>query len=191
VKRLPPAIAAGLTLIKEHRAGSAVVTRPSSTGEGVMEMDIGISDQDRRGIVDGLSRLLADTYTLYLKTHNFHWNVTGPMFQTLHLMFETQYTELAQAVDLIAERIRALGSPAPGTYSMFAALSTVQEPDGVPTAQEMIRQLVQDQETVTRTARSLFKAVDEAGDESSADLLTQRMQVHEKTAWMLRSLLEK
>ena len=156
-----------------------------------MDMDIGISDQDRRSIVDGLSRLLADTYTLYLKTHNFHWNVTGPMFQTLHLMFETQYTELAQAVDLIAERIRALGSPAPGTYSMFAALSTVQEPDGVPPAQEMIRQLVRDQETVTRTARSLFKAVDEAGDESSADLLTQRMQVHEKTAWMLRSLLEK
>ncbi len=156
-----------------------------------MDMDIGISDQDRRSIVDGLSRLLADTYTLYLKTHNFHWNVTGPMFQTLHLMFETQYTELAQAVDLIAERIRALGSPAPATYSMFAALSTVQEPDGVPPAQEMIRQLVQDQETVTRTARSLFKAVDEAGDESSADLLTQRMQVHEKTAWMLRSLLEK
>jgi starvation-inducible DNA-binding protein len=106
-------------------------------------------------------------------------------------MFETQYTELAQAVDLIAERIRALGSPAPATYSMFAALSTVQEPDGVPLAQEMIRQLVQDQETVTRTARSLFKAVDEAGDESTADLLTQRMQVHEKTAWMLRSLLEK
>jgi starvation-inducible DNA-binding protein len=156
-----------------------------------MDMDIGISDQDRRSIVDGLSRLLADTYTLYLKTHNFHWNVTGPMFQTLHLMFETQYTELAQAVDLIAERIRALGSPAPATYSMFAALSTVQEPDGVPLAQEMIRQLVQDQETVTRTARSLFKAVDEAGDESTADLLTQRMQVHEKTAWMLRSLLEK
>jgi len=156
-----------------------------------MDMDIGISDQDRRSIVDGLSHLLADTYTLYLKTHNFHWNVTGPMFQTLHLMFETQYTELAQAVDLIAERIRALGSPAPATYSMFAALSTVQEPDGVPPAQEMIRQLVQDQETVTRTARSLFKAVDEAGDESTADLLTQRMQVHEKTAWMLRSLLEK
>lgn len=156
-----------------------------------MDMDIGISNQDRRSIVDGLSRLLADTYTLYLKTHNFHWNVTGPMFQTLHLMFETQYTELAQAVDLIAERIRALGSPTPATYSMFAALSTVQEPDGVPPAQEMIRQLVQDQETVTRTARSLFKAVDEAGDESTADLLTQRMQVHEKTAWMLRSLLEK
>lgn len=156
-----------------------------------MEMDIGISEQDRRSIVEGLSRLLADTYTLYLKTHNFHWNVTGPMFQTLHLMFETQYTELAAAVDLIAERIRALGSPAPGTYAQFAQLSSVKEPDGVPAAQEMIRQLMQDQETVTRTARSMFKATDEANDEPTADLLTQRMQVHEKTAWMLRSLLEK
>ena len=156
-----------------------------------MEMDIGISEQDRRSIVDGLSRLLADTYTLYLKTHNFHWNVTGPMFQTLHLMFETQYNELALAVDLIAERIRALGSPAPGTYSMFAALSTVQEPDGVPPAEEMIRQLMQDNETVTRTAHLMFKAVDQSGDEPTADLLTHRMQIHEKTAWMLRSLLEK
>jgi starvation-inducible DNA-binding protein len=156
-----------------------------------MEIDIGISEQDRRGIVDGLSRLLADTYTLYLKTHNFHWNVTGPMFQTLHLMFETQYTELAAAVDLIAERIRALGSFAPGTYSEFARLSTIKEPDGVPSAQDMIKQLVQDQEAVVRTARSMFDAVDKASDEPTADLLTQRMQVHEKTAWMLRSLLEK
>ncbi|HZW14004.1 MAG TPA: Dps family protein [Noviherbaspirillum sp.] len=156
-----------------------------------MDIDIGISEQERQGIVDGLSRLLADTYTLYLKTHNFHWNVTGPMFQTLHLMFETQYNELALAVDLIAERIRALGSYAPGTYAEFARLSTVKEPNGVPSAQDMIRQLVQDQETVVRTARSMFKAVDQAGDEPTADLLTQRMQVHEKTAWMLRSLLEK
>jgi starvation-inducible DNA-binding protein len=155
-----------------------------------MEIDIGISEQDRRSIVDGLSRLLADTYTLYLKTHNFHWNVTGPMFQTLHMMFEKQYTELAMAVDQIAERIRALGSPAPATYAEFARLSAVKEPDGVPPAQEMIRQLVQDQETVARTARSMFKAVDQASDEPTADLLTQRMQVHEKTAWMLRSLLE-
>lgn len=155
-----------------------------------MQIDIGISDHHRRDIVDGLSRLLADTYTLYLKTHNFHWNVTGPMFQTLHLMFETQYTELALAVDVIAERIRALGSPAPGTYSMFAALSSIKEPDGVPAAQEMIRQLMQDQETVARNARAMFKAVDQAGDEPTADLLTQRMQVHEKTAWMLRSLLD-
>lgn len=156
-----------------------------------MDIDIGISEQDRRSIVDGLSRLLADTYTLYLKTHNFHWNVTGPMFQTLHLMFETQYTELADAVDLVAERIRALGSPAPGTYSMFQALSSIKEPDGVPDAQEMIRQLTLDHEAVTRTARTLFPAVEKASDEPTADLLTQRMQVHEKTAWMLRSLLEK
>jgi starvation-inducible DNA-binding protein len=156
-----------------------------------MDIDIGIAEQDRRSIVDGLSRLLADTYTLYLKTHNFHWNVTGPMFQTLHLMFETQYTELAAAVDLIAERIRALGSPAPGTYGHFARLTSIKEPDGVPGAQEMIRQLVQDHETVTRTARNMFKAVDDANDEPTADLLTQRMQIHEKTAWMLRSLLEK
>ncbi len=156
-----------------------------------MEINIGISDQERHSIVDGLSRLLADTYTLYLKTHNFHWNVTGPMFQTLHLMFETQYTELAMAVDVIAERIRALGSPAPGTYSQFAALTTLKEPDGVPPAEEMIRQLMQDQETVARTARAMFKAVDQANDEPTADLLTQRMQIHEKTAWMLRSLLEK
>lgn len=156
-----------------------------------MDIDIGISEQDRHSIVDGLSRLLADTYTLYLKTHNFHWNVTGPMFQTLHLMFETQYNELALAVDLVAERIRALGSPAPGTYAEFSRLTTLKEPSGVPSAQDMIRQLVQDQEAVVRTARSMFKAVDQAGDEPTADLLTQRMQVHEKTAWMLRSLLEK
>lgn len=156
-----------------------------------MEIDIGISEQDRKSIVDGLSRLLADTYTLYLKTHNFHWNVTGPMFQTLHLMFETQYTELATAVDDIAERIRALGSPAPGTYGDFARLTSLKEPDGVPPAQEMIRQLVQDQETVVRTARSMLAIVDKASDEPTADLLTQRMQIHEKTAWMLRTLLEK
>jgi starvation-inducible DNA-binding protein len=156
-----------------------------------MEIDIGITEQDRSNIVEGLSRLLADTYTLYLKTHNFHWNVTGPMFQTLHLMFETQYTELATAVDLIAERIRALGSPAPGTYSAFARLSSIKEPDGVPPAQDMIRQLVQDQEALVRTARSMFETVGQANDEPTADLLTQRMQVHEKTAWMLRSLLEK
>ncbi|NEX63556.1 Dps family protein [Noviherbaspirillum galbum] len=155
-----------------------------------MEMDIGISEQDRRKIVDGLSRMLADTYTLYLKTHNFHWNVKGPMFQTLHLMFETQYTELAEAVDLIAERIRALGSPAPGTYSMFSALTSIKEPDGVPDAKEMIRQLTQDQEAVVRTARSMMDIVDKAGDEPTADMLTQRMQIHEKTAWMLRSMLE-
>ena len=153
-------------------------------------IDIGISEQDRLKIVEGLSRVLADTYTLYLKTHNFHWNVTGPMFQTLHLMFETQYTELAQAVDLIAERIRALGSPAPGTYAEFLKRSSIKEPVGVPNAMDMIRQLVEGQEAVVRTARSIFPDVDKANDEPSADLLTQRMQIHEKNAWMLRSLLE-
>jgi len=156
-----------------------------------MEINIGISEQDRHSIVDGLSAMLADTYTLYLKTHNFHWNVTGPMFQTLHTMFEEQYVELSQAVDQIAERIRSLGSHAPGTYAQFARLTSIKEPDGVPSAQEMIKQLVQDQEAVVRSARSMFKAVDQANDEPTADLLTQRMQVHEKTAWMLRSLLEK
>jgi starvation-inducible DNA-binding protein len=154
-------------------------------------IDIGIEEDRRREIADGLSRLLADTYTLYLKTHNYHWNVTGPMFNTLHLMFETQYNELALAVDLIAERIRALGFPAPGTYSQFAELASIKEVDGVPDAKEMIADLVKGQESVVRTAREVFPRVDEAHDEPSADLLTQRMQVHEKTAWMLRSLLEK
>jgi starvation-inducible DNA-binding protein len=153
-------------------------------------INIGIDDTNRAKIAEGLSRLLADTYTLYLKTHNFHWNVTGPMFQTLHLMFETQYTELALAVDLIAERIRALGYPAPGTYSEYAKLSSIAETPGVPKATEMIRLLVEGQESVVRTARSIFPIVEEVNDEPTADLLTQRMQVHEKTAWMLRSLLE-
>lgn len=152
-------------------------------------LDIGIPDDKRQQIAEGLSRLLADTYTLYLKTHNFHWNVKGPMFNSLHLMFEQQYTELAAAVDLIAERIRALGFPAPGSYSAFAKLSTVREAEGVPEAEEMIRQLVEDQATVVRTARGVFPLADEALDEPTADLLTQRMQVHEKTAWMLRALL--
>ncbi|TAL56620.1 Dps family protein [Pandoraea sp.] len=156
----------------------------------VTVVNIGISDKDRRKIVEGLNHLLADTYTLYLKTHNFHWNVTGPMFNTLHLMFEAQYTELALAVDLIAERIRALGFPAPGTYREFAALSSIAEAEGVPTADEMIAQLVAGQEAVVRTARSIFPIVDDAHDEPTADLLTQRMQVHEKTAWMLRALLQ-
>src|SRR5688500_12893345 len=155
-----------------------------------MEIDIGIEKKDREAIADGLSRLLADTYTLYLKTHNFHWNVKGPMFQTLHLMFETQYNELALAVDLIAERIRALGFPAPGTYSEYAKLSSIPETEGVPEATEMIRLLVEGQEAVVRTARGIFPVVEKSNDEPTADLLTQRMQVHEKTAWMLRSLLE-
>lgn len=155
-----------------------------------MNINIGINEQDRQDIAQGLSKLLADTYTLYLKTHNFHWNVTGPMFQTLHLMFETQYTELALAVDLIAERIRSLGIYAPGTYKQFAALSSIKEEDGVPKAQDMIRLLVEGQESVVRTARSLYEVVEKANDEATADLLTQRIQLHEKTAWMLRSLLE-
>ncbi|HEX8493268.1 MAG TPA: Dps family protein [Pyrinomonadaceae bacterium] len=154
-----------------------------------MPINIGIGENERREIIEGLSRLLADTYTLYLKTHNFHWNVTGPMFQTLHLMFEQQYNELALAVDLIAERIRALGFPAPATYSAFARLSSIKEDEGVPDATQMIRLLVEGQETIVRTARSIFPVVDQAHDEPTADLLTQRMQVHEKTAWMLRSLL--
>ena len=155
-----------------------------------MKIDIGISQQDRSDIADGLSRLLADTYTLYLQTHNFHWNVKGPMFQTLHLMFETQYSELALAVDQIAERIRALGFPAPGTYAEFARLGSIEEVSGVPGAKEMIRLLVEGQEAVVRTARSVFPTAEKASDEASADLLTQRIQIHEKTAWMLRSLLE-
>lgn len=156
----------------------------------VSTIDIGIEESKRKEIAEGLSRLLADTYTLYLKTHNFHWNVTGPMFQTLHLMFETQYTELALAVDLIAERIRSLGFPAPGTYSEYVRLSSIEETPGVPKAEEMIRLLVAGQEAVARTARSVFPVAESANDEPTADLLTQRLQIHEKTAWMLRSLLE-
>jgi starvation-inducible DNA-binding protein len=153
-------------------------------------VDIGIAEKTRQEIAEGLARFLADSYTLYLKTHNFHWNVTGPMFQTLHLLFETQYTELALAVDLIAERIRALGFPAPGTYSEYAKLSSIPETPGVPKAKEMIQLLVEGQEAAVKTARSLFPIVDSANDEVTADLLTQRMQIHEKNAWMLRSLLE-
>lgn len=155
------------------------------------KIDIGINEEQRKKISSGLSSLLADSYTLYLMTHNFHWNVTGPMFQTLHLMFETQYTELALAVDLIAERIRSLGMPAPGTYGEFAKLTAIKEPSaGALPAREMIERLVMGQETVIRTARSIFAVAEEAHDEATCDLLTQRIQLHEKTAWMLRSLLE-
>ena len=155
-----------------------------------MDIQIGIQTEQRQAIADGLSRLLADTYTLYLKTHNYHWNVTGPMFNTLHLMFETQYNELALAVDLIAERIRALGHIAPGTYAAYSRLSSIKEEESIPKAQDMIRQLMEGQEAVVRTARSIFPVVDVASDEPTADLLTQRMQIHEKNAWMLRSMLE-
>lgn len=155
-----------------------------------MQIDIGMNEQDRAAIAKGLNHLLADTYTLYLMTHNFHWNVKGPMFNTLHLMFEGQYNELALAVDLIAERIRALGYPAPGTYGEFVELSSIKEVKGQPVAEEMIRHLVRGQEAIVKTARSLFPVVEKASDEPTADLLTQRMQLHEKNAWMLRSLLE-
>ena len=154
------------------------------------QINTGIPENERREIAAGLSRLLADTYTLYLKTHNFHWNVKGPMFNTLHLMFEQQYNELALAVDEIAERIRALGFAAPGSYASFAELTGISEETGVPEATTMIAQLVADQERVVRTAREIFPLASQAGDEPSADLLTQRMQVHEKTAWMLRSMLD-
>ncbi len=153
-------------------------------------INIGIAENDRLEIAAGLARFLADSYTLYLKTHYYHWNVTGPMFNTLHLMFETQYTELSLAVDLIAERIRALGVFAPGTYQEFAKLTVIPEDNHVPKAQDMIKNLVAGQEAVVRTARSLFPLIEKAGDEASADLLTQRIQLHEKKAWMLRSLLE-
>ena len=155
-----------------------------------MQVEIGISDQDRQQIAKGLSALLADSYTLYLKTHNYHWNVTGPLFNTLHTMFEEQYTELATAVDEIAERIRALGIDAPGSYRDFAALTSIDESRGGESAEDMIRELVIGQETVVRTARAAFPAADQAQDEPTADLLTQRMQIHEKNAWMLRSMLE-
>jgi len=155
-----------------------------------MDIDIGIAQDQRREIAGGLARLLADSYTLYLKTHNYHWNVTGPMFQTLHTMFEQQYSELALAVDEIAERIRALGFPAPGSYKAYAGLTSVEEEDGVPPATDMIRNLVVVHETVVRTARAVFPIAERAHDEPTADLLTQRMQVSEKTAWMLRSLLD-
>ena len=153
-------------------------------------MDIGIDKKDRAKIAQGLSRLLADSYTLYLMTHNFHWNVKGPMFNTLHLMFMGQYTEQWNALDLIAERIRALDFPAPGTYKEFVGLASIKEVDGVPKATDMIRLLVEAQEATARTARALFPVVDKANDQPTADLLTQRLEVHEKTAWMLRSLLE-
>lgn len=153
------------------------------------KIDIGISVEDREKIAEGLSRLLADSYTLYLKTHNFHWNVEGPMFNSLHKMFEEQYAELAAAVDVIAERIRALGFPSPGSYSQFAKLTRIEEETDVPDAMDMVAQLARDQEIVVRTAREVFPLADKANDEPTADLLTQRMQTHEKTAWMLRSML--
>ena len=153
------------------------------------QLDIGISLEHREKIVKGLSALLADSYTLYLMTHNFHWNVTGPQFNSLHNMFMAQYTEQWNALDVIAERIRALGFPAPGTYKEFVKLTSIKEVEGVPSANEMVQHLVKAQETTARTARSLFELVNEANDQPTADVLTQRLNVHEKTAWMLRSML--
>ena len=152
---------------------------------------IGISEKDRSAISDGLARLLADTYTLYLTTHNFHWNVTGPMFNSLHAMFMAQYTELWNAVDPIAERIRSLGHVAPGSYAQFGALTSLKDAPAVPPAAlDMVRVLVEGHEAVARTARSIFAIADKASDEPTADLLTQRLTVHEQSAWMLRALLE-
>jgi len=158
---------------------------------GAPAINIGIGEKDRAAIAAGLAKLLADTYTLYLTTHNFHWNVTGPMFNTLHAMFMTQYTELWTAVDPIAERIRSLGHPAPGSYAQFGKLSSLKDaPTSPPKALEMVRILVEGHEAVARTARSVFPLAEKAGDQPTADLLTQRLTVHEQTAWMLRSLLE-
>jgi starvation-inducible DNA-binding protein len=163
----------------------------SKTGIEVksVPIDIGIGEGDRKQIAAGLSSLLADTFTLYLKTHNFHWNVTGPMFRTLHVMFEEQYNELWTATDLIAERIRSLGVFAPATFGEFSNLATIREEAGVPAAMQMVRQLVDGHETVARTARAVIETAEAASDAPTADLLTERLQVHEKTAWMLRSLL--
>ena len=167
------------------------MSKKNSTPAGRQPVRIGIDEDDRAAIAVGLSKLLADTYTLYLTTHNFHWNVTGPMFNTLHLMFMTQYTELWNAVDPVAERIRSLGHIAPGSYAQFGALASVPDaPATPPKALEMVRILVAGHEAVARTARSIFPLADKAGDEPTADLLTQRLTVHEQTAWMLRSLLE-
>lgn len=152
-------------------------------------IDIGIDQNQRTQIADGLKVLLADSYTLYLQTHNFHWNITGPQFRDLHLMFEEQYTELADAVDLIAERIRTLGVAAPGTYKAFAELSNIKETEGVPAATDMITILTKGHEQVVKTCREVLKPAQEADDESTASLVSDRMRLHEKTAWMLRSML--
>ncbi|HEY0379447.1 MAG TPA: Dps family protein [Pyrinomonadaceae bacterium] len=165
------------------------MTNKTGTEVTAMPINIGIEENDRKQIAEGLSKLLADTFTLYLKTHNFHWNVTGPMFRTLHIMFEEQYNELWTASDELAERIRALGVYAPATYKEFTRLTSIKEEDSIPAATDMIRQLVEGHETAARTARTNITVAEGASDAPTADLLTERMQVHEKTAWMLRSLL--
>lgn len=161
----------------------------TATATAIPPVDVGMSEADRLQIVEGLRRLLADTYTLYLKTHHFHWNVTGPMFQTLHQLFMTLYTEQWNAVDLIAERIRSLGALAPGSYEEFTQLTSIKPTQGHPSARDMLIELVEGQETIARVSRSLFRCAELASDQPTCDLLTQRMQIHEKNAWMLRSLL--
>jgi starvation-inducible DNA-binding protein len=178
-------------MVKKATAKTPVSKRAAQPATaGAPRIDIGISDKDRAAVAGGLSKVLADTYTLYLMTHSFHWNVTGPMFNTLHTMFMTQYTELWTSIDSVAERIRALGHFAPGTYREFGKLSSIAEPEAIPEAMEMVRQLVTGHESVARTAREAFKLADAANDQPTADLLTQRLEVHEKTAWMLRSILQ-
>jgi starvation-inducible DNA-binding protein len=178
---------------KTNKAGKVSNASPTTHADGAPAIDIGIAAGDRRDIAEGLSAFLADSYTLYLKTHNFHWNVTGPMFNSLHLMFQTQYTEQWQALDDIAERVRALGFNAPGSYAEFVRLSSIKESAGIADTADwrgMVGQLVTGNEAVCRTARKVLKHADEAGDDPSVDLLTQRLQIHEKYAWMLRSLLQ-
>ncbi|MBW8367562.1 MAG: DNA starvation/stationary phase protection protein [Arenimonas sp.] len=172
---------------------SKKASSPAAVAHGAPKIDIGIGEKDRRKIADGLSRFLADSYTLYLKTHNYHWNVTGPMFNSLHVMFMTQYTEQWTALDEIAERIRALGFNAPGSYAQFVKLASIKEDPSSPEApewQEMVRQLVAGNEAVCRTGRKVLEIADDANDNPTEDLLTQRLQIHEKYAWMLRSLLQ-
>jgi starvation-inducible DNA-binding protein len=194
ILRLANKTAALLTcLLEQENSREDPMARKNKTdmrSNGAPFIDIGIPDKDREKIALGLSRVLADTYGLYLKTHSFHWNVEGPMFNTLHLMFMEQYTELWNALDDIAERIRSLGYPAPGTNTQFAKLTSIDETDGVPEAMEMVRLLTKGHEAVARTARDVLPAADKGGDESTTDLLTQRLQIHEKTAWMLRSMLK-
>lgn len=174
-------------MAKARKLDSSKVVPMSDKG---MAIDIGISDKGRETVAVELSKMLADSYTLYLMTHNFHWNVTGPLFNTLHNMFMAQYTESWEALDSIAERIRALGHFAPGTYAQYAELSSIAEPEGIPTAETMIQMLVKGNEAVAKTARSAIKKAEAADDQPTADLLTQRLDVHEKNAWMLRSLLQ-
>ncbi|WP_322995049.1 Dps family protein [Castellaniella sp.] len=173
-------------MTKTDKKSSSKKSLVASSG---LPIDIGLSEKDRAAVAAELSKTLADTYTLYLMTHNFHWNVTGPMFSTLHNLFMDQYTEAWQALDAIAERIRALGYYAPGTYAEYAQLSSIAEPDSVPSAEDMIKLLTQGNEAVAKTARKAFQCADKVSDQPTADLLTQRLDIHEKNAWMLRSLL--